>query len=303
MEIITLHKFTTECTIVLYESMPSIELHKLELDITNIIDTFEQEFSRFIDASTVSCLNRWKKVALSLLFLDIVKETQDIIYKTNGAFHSCVSVENLGYWKSFTNTFKPTPIQEKKIMPSTSFSDYLLFDEKTGHRYLVPWIAFDFWWIGKWYLVDKIWEYLKELKHTDFLINFWWDILVNGDKWNDTPYHIEIDDGLWNDIGMVDIYAWSLSTSGTYKRNRTIDGKEYHHIVTPETGINSGELFSVTVIGANTTTTDSFATAVMTWNVRSWLQLLQENSLDWILIDSQKNIHMTDGFSKKYNLW
>jgi hypothetical protein len=58
MEIITLHKFTTECTIVLYESMPSIELHKLELDITNIIDTFEQEFSRFIDASTVSCLNR-----------------------------------------------------------------------------------------------------------------------------------------------------------------------------------------------------------------------------------------------------
>jgi thiamine biosynthesis lipoprotein ApbE len=57
------------------------------------------------------------------------------------------------------------------------------------------------------------------------------------------------------------------------------------------------------VIGANTTTTDSFATAVMTWNVRSWLQLLQENSLDWILIDSQKNIHMTDGFSKKYNLW
>ncbi len=305
MQTINLEKFTTHLTITFYDELSIGKLKRLEEQIITCIDDFEKEFSRFLPSSTLSRLNRWESLLLSPLFLQVIARTQEVMRQTEGAFHPFVSVAHIWYWTSFSKEFKATELEEEKQKKwlSLDLADYILLDTHTWCYSLLPWYALDLWWIGKGYVVDMLWSLIRQAWYNNFLINFWGDILVQGSKPDGAPFCVELDDGRWGVCGMIDLMQGSVSTSWSYKRTWKIDNTPYHHIINPHTWKNNRELISVSLIGPDTTTTDTFATAVMTWSVATGIDLLHKNHLDGLLISSIHEIHTTDNFIEKYNFW
>ena len=82
MHTIILQKFTTQCTIILYDAVSPENLIYIEKKIDTIISNFENEFSRFIPTTTISRLNNGEKVQLSQLFNKIFNTIQEYTYET-----------------------------------------------------------------------------------------------------------------------------------------------------------------------------------------------------------------------------
>lgn len=83
MQTFTLEKFTTQCTVSLFEEVDSSDVHKLAQEVERIIDDFEGEFSRFLPTSILSQLNTGDSLSLSPRFLELIKLTQDAITRTH----------------------------------------------------------------------------------------------------------------------------------------------------------------------------------------------------------------------------
>ncbi len=306
MKTISLKKFTTHCDITVYDDINSNEEAQLTSEVDQLINSFEQEFSRFLPTSTLSHLNRWEKVTLSRSFIDLLARTQEVTTQINWAFHPFVSVRSVGYGTSFDKNFVPTQLPTEKTHETLSLdlSKYISLDSATSIASLQPWYFLDLWWIGKWYLVDLLKTFLQNKWYRNFIINFWWDIVVQGEKLDHSPFVIAIDNphAPWEDFGFIEIREWSVSTSWSFKRRWEVDGKPYHHIINPTTWTNSREIVSATIVGPTTTLTDCFATAVMAGDVHAGITLLKNNNLDGLLITQNEEVITTEWFTQKYNL-
>ncbi len=306
MKTISLEKFTTQCDITIYDEISFEEEVTLTSTIDKLINSFEQEFSRFLPTSILSQLNRWEKVVLSRSFIDLLTRTQEVTTQINGAFHPFVSVRSMWYGRSFGKNFVPTQLPTEKTHETLSLdlSSYISVDPATSIASIQPWYFLDLWWIGKGYLVDLLKQELQARWCNNFIINFWWDIIVHGEKPDSSRFVIAIDSPFspWEDFGFIEILAWSVSTSWSFKRKREVDGKQYHHIINPTTWTNSREIVSATIVGPTTTLTDCFATAVMAGDVHSGITLLKNNNLDGLLITQNGEVITTEWFVEKYNL-
>lgn len=63
-------------------------------------------------------------------------------------------------------------------------------------------------------------------------------------------------------IQLLSLSEMSLLTSGVYERYYTVDGKNYHHIVDPDTLMPSDEYLSVSIVCADSEIADAYSTAV-----------------------------------------
>jgi thiamine biosynthesis lipoprotein len=90
----------------------------------------------------------------------------------------------------------------------------------------------------------------------------------------------------------------SVSTSGLYERNFTLDGKIYHHIINPKTGYpaDSG-LVSVSVINKSAAICDILSTAFFVMGMPEALKTL-DGATDAVFVTSAAEVYITGGIKK-----
>ena len=117
---------------------------------------------------------------------------------------------------------------------------------------------------AKGYICDLAAEYLKNNRVTEAILDLGGNIYVIGDK-GGRGYNIGIADPNGGDpVHSVNISSCAAVTSGIYQRNFELDGKKYHHILDPESGMPvQNELASVTVICQSAARADALSTAMM----------------------------------------
>lgn len=143
-----------------------------------------------------------------------------------------------------------------------------------------------FWSIAKWFLADKVGNYLKSKWFINFLVNMWWDIVVSwlnakNELWNiwiSNPN--DVDDIIYN----VSLTNKSISTSWIYLRNWQINNKSFHHIRNPFSNKQSTKLKSVSIIDFHWYKTDALATAVIAMWYEEALKFCSENKISYIFI-------------------
>ena len=90
----------------------------------------------------------------------------------------------------------------------------------------------------------------------------------------------------------------AISTSGDYERFFMEEGTRHHHILQPKSGEAVKGMWSVSVIGPNTTTTDALSTSVFVLGTKEGMRLIESMpGFDAILIDSNAKMHITSGLS------
>ena len=144
--------------------------------------------------------------------------------------------------------------------------------------------AIDLGGIAKGYIADKLKEYLESegIKHA--IINLGGNVLTLGGKLNGEPFRIGIQkpfDESGAPITSVEATDLSVVSSGNYERYFEVDGKIYHHILNPKTGMPyDNHLYGVTILSKTSVDGDALSTVCYSLGLEKGMELIK--SLDGV---------------------
>jgi thiamine biosynthesis lipoprotein len=136
--------------------------------------------------------------------------------------------------------------------------DRFLNDRRRG-----PYVL-DLGGVAKGYAVELASKKLIGLGFKSAIISAGGDMRLVGKHPDGKPWRIAIRHPRRGDafVGYLRLQDAAVATSGDYERCFFIDGKRYHHILDPRTGMPGGRSTSVTVVGEEGTLCDALATAL-----------------------------------------
>ena len=151
--------------------------------------------------------------------------------------------------------------------------------------------------IAKGWAVQQVAENAPE----GLLISVGGNVVATGPKdAQGTPWVVGIQDPDHADehLHTILVTGGAVVTSGDYQRTYTVDGKQYHHIIDPETRMPGEYWSSVTVVCADSAVADALSTALFLLPLEEGKALAENCDAQVLWVDCQRNKHMTPGFQK-----
>ena len=133
------------------------------------------------------------------------------------------------------------------------------------------------------------------------LISVGGNVCATGPKKADgTPWVIGIQNPNDADTNLHTVYVTggSVVTSGDYQRTYTVGGKQYHHIIDPDTLMPGTHWKSVTVLCADSGLADALSTALFLLPLEEGKALAERCGAEVFWVDAAGEEHMTPGFEK-----
>ena len=180
--------------------------------------------------------------------------------------------------------------------------DNLVIDEKNGTVTLTDVeMTLDVGAIAKGYAVEMAAQMLEEKGISGYVINVGGNVRTVGAKADGSDWVVGIenpdDDGSQPYLAYLHLAGESLVTSGSYQRYYTVDGKQYHHIIDPETLMPAEYYRSVSVICKNSADGDALSTALFCMSLEEGMSLIQNfDGVEamWVFPDGEKRY--SEGF-------
>lgn len=145
---------------------------------------------------------------------------------------------------------------------------------------LLPGMQLDFGAVAKGYACDLIRDLLRDNGVTSAIISLGGNICAIGSRPDGSDFRISVQHpDNRNSLGILSLSDRCISTSGTYERYFVgEDGKEYGHILNPETGIPmQSDLTSVTVVSEDGKLCDALSTSLFVKGLDSALDYYREH--------------------------
>jgi thiamine biosynthesis lipoprotein len=118
--------------------------------------------------------------------------------------------------------------------------------------------------MAKGYATDCAADALRRLDIRHAIINAGGNVYALGRKPDGNPWRVGIrhprEEGAL--MGVVEVMDQAVVSSGDYERFFEVDGRRYHHILDPNTGMPSDKAISATVIASRSISADLLSTAV-----------------------------------------
>ncbi len=174
--------------------------------------------------------------------------------------------------------------------------DTVIVDEQAGTVYLSdPEQRLDVGAIAKGWAAQKAAALLPE----GYMLNVGGNVCTRGakpggDKWN---IAIQSPNAGEANLCVVSLAGQSLVTSGDYQRSYTVDGKNYHHIIDPETLMPSTYWRSVSILCDDSGLADCLSTALFLLPLEEGKALAEQCGVEAMWVDAQMNITQTTGFA------
>lgn len=196
----------------------------------------------------------------------------------------------------------PTP---EKIKEKVDLVDYhkITLDSAEKTVYLEEkGMKLDLGAIAKGYITDQAAASLKEQGVTTAIADLGGDIFLVGSSARgvDDPWKIGIQNPFANRgeiIGAYNTQDKAVVTSGIYERFIEEDGKQYHHILSPEDGYPiDNELAGLSVIANTAMEADALATVIFSMGLEEGLNYVDTlDDVVAIAITKDKKIYISDG--------
>ena len=194
----------------------------------------------------------------------------------------------------------PSPQDLKDAAEHCRIEDVMI-DEKNGIVQLAdPGMTLDVGAIAKGYAVEMIAGELEKSGVSGYIINVGGNVRTIGSKPDGQAWMVGIENPQNTEkdyIAHCKLAGNSLVTSGSYQRYYTVDGRQYHHIIDPDTQMPSDAFISVSVLSKSASDGDALSTALFCMTIEKGLELVE--SLEgiealWILADGTQK--MSSGF-------
>jgi thiamine biosynthesis lipoprotein len=290
------------------------------------IEKLEKLTNFFSPESEVSLINKnagISGVKVSPDILDILEKALLVSEKTRGAFDVTIGPVMTLY--DFYKKIRPEQGAIKKNLPLVNYRELIIDKNKSTVFLRKKGMLIDLGGIAKGYAADKAVETLKRNGIHSGLVSVAGDIKAFGLKPDKRPWKIGIrspripttppipplprvgkrgvkgdKEGFSDDImATIELRDMAISTSGDYERFFILDGKRYHHLLSPKTGYPAGGCQSVSVITKKGVFTDAFATGVFILGPEKGMKVFEKMGFDGVIVDSQGKVHITPGIRGK----
>lgn len=273
----------------------------------------EQELSVRRENSAVSYVNSkagTDGVPVSHQFGEMIGRCLEVGEKSGGALDvtmgNVVKLWNIDSYAGGDSADFQVP--DKSALESALAScgnDRILLSKERNQVALQEGTALDLGAVGKGIALDRVHEYLQQHKGiTGAVISIGGSVLTYGTKPDGTDWRVGITDPF--DTGRVLGYltlsgTHFISTSGDYERYVERNGVRYHHIIDPHTGYPaSSGLSSVTILSEDGFLSDALSTACFVLGSERGLALAKEYGCEALLVTTEGELLMTDGFRQLF---
>ena len=155
--------------------------------------------------------------------------------------------------------------------------------------------------VGKGYAVQAICSQLKDEGLSGYVVSVGGNVYALGEKADGGKWQAGVEDpedisAVLLTVGISDL---AVVTSGSYQRYYTVDGKDYNHIIDPDTLYPSDVWSSVTVISSDSAMADILSTALFNMDAGSGRKLaesLDNTEVMWVAADG--GTVFSSGFEK-----
>ena len=271
----------------------------------DICKKYDAMFSKTNENSEISKINQaaGQPVEVSDDMITIIKKGLYSSRLSQGAFDITIgSVSNLWDFKSEEPVI-PAADAVAAAKNHVNFQNIILKNNTV--TLTDPNTQLDVGAIAKGYIADRLKDYLKEngVKHA--VINLGGNVLTLGTKADGSDYNIAIQkpfDKSGEAIASVKISDKSVVTTGNYQRYFEKDGKIYHHVLDPKTGMPcETDLYSVSIITVSSLTADALSTVCFLKGYQEALALVNQlNNVDAVFVTSDNKVHYSANFLKKH---
>ncbi len=272
--------------------------------ITNALDELvrlEAMMTTWRDDSEVSRLNAAagkQPVQVSPETFDVLRMAHQASVWSDGLFDVSFYAMH-GLWKFDEDLEKKIPdlAELKKRLPLISWR-HIKLDEKKRTAFLEkPGMAINLGGIAKGYAVDRMADILRRAGFQNALVQAGGDLLCAGTKGN-RPWSAGIRDprGAPKDVfAVMRLEDHAFSTAGDYERFFFLDGKRYHHILDPRTGMPAAASRSVTVYAKTALLADALDDAIfiMGWK-RGFAMLEKIPDVGAVAVDAEGVVHVSE---------
>lgn len=227
----------------------------------------ERIFNLYDENSILSNLNKKRKLKVPKEFLEVLNLAIKASKITKGKYDVTLA-------KNFLNRKSKKPLEKLNC----SYKDIKIEKEIVELKHKD--ILLDFGSLAKGYITDKIGEFLKEEKITEFTINSRGDILVFGE----IEHNIEIAHPrkAGEILSKIPIKNSGIATSGDYKQYDKTFNKSH---------ILNNENVSVTVIAKDLTTADLCSTILSVSDKKETKEFLEKNKdISALIVDSNLEV-------------
>lgn len=243
-------------------------------------NAYDQMFSSQREGSEIYTLNhaQGERVQVSPQTYSLIKQAVQFAHDSNGAFDLTVGSVSL-LW-DFVKGVKPTDAAIQEGLLHIGYQHVILEDDNYV-RLDDPQTMIDLGGIAKGWIADDFARRLREAGVSGAIINLGGNVYVVGSKQVDGqrhPWRVAIKDPNNPDesiVGTLDVTDKSVVTSGIYERHFVLDGKDYWHIIDPQTGYpKDSDLSSVTVVSDSSAVGDALSTTLFLEGVEQGTQAL-----------------------------
>lgn len=259
------------------------------------IKRIENLLSCHIPDSEIAKINRsayMTPVKVSSETIEVLKKALLFSEKTNGAFD--ITVKPLvDLWNiTAENPVVPEKKQIESKLSGVGYENIII----TGNSvtFAKEGVQIDLGGAAKGYCADKAVEVLKSYGVEDAILDLGGNIYALGKNEQGKNWRIGLQDPSrerGDHFAVEELSDKTAVTSGSYERYFEKDGKVYHHILNPKTGIpaDSG-LISVTVISKNSFEADMLSTAVFVMGEDEFKKISQDFEYEKIItVDKYNN--------------
>jgi thiamine biosynthesis lipoprotein len=244
-----------------------------------------------------------KIIDLLLLGKELYEETDG---KINIAFGSVLSIWHTYRTEGLEHPEAATIPTEEELTEAANHTDItkVIIDEAASTVYLEDEnMSLDVGSIGKGYAVEKAAQAAKEAGVTSMLFSVGGNIRAIGVKGNGESWKVGIqnpyEDVEGSYLKKVAARNVSLVTSGDYQRYYEVEGKRYHHIISPDTLFPAENFRAVSILCEDSGRADGLSTAVFNMTYEEGLAFIEGLSgveAMWMLSD--ETIYYSSGFEK-----
>jgi thiamine biosynthesis lipoprotein len=282
-------------------------------DLQAQLDIFFNEFNRSLSTydpnSLISRINRNDITTIDTYFETVFTASQKVSEATGGAFDITVAPLVNAWGFGFGNHDRSKEPDLSKLMPLIGYQKVRLENRQLVKQNNA--IMIDVSAIAQGYSADLIAAIFEKNGCVHYMIDIGGEIVCKGSNPKGKNWQIGIDKPVDDSLNVsgelqtiVSITNRAITTSGNYRQFYVKDGKKYAHTINPKTGrpVNHN-LLSATVVAADCTTADAYATAFMVLGKDSAMALCKRTpDMDCYLIYTDKNgkyqVAHTEGFKK-----
>lgn len=270
-------------------------------DASREINRLERLLSRTIDTSEISQINAGGAVTVSEETASLLAQAQTYTAATDGAFDVTIA-PLVSLWGITTDSpYVPTQQEIDALLPLVG-SEHLHLSGDTAT--LDDGCAIDLGGIAKGYIADDIATHLRSHGCESALVNLGGNTFALGTKPDGSAWSVGLQDPnqpRGTLLGSTLAANTSIVASGINERSFVREGRTYHHLLDPATGMPAENgMASVTIKSESSLEGDAFSTIAFLLGARNGRAFAEAQGVQALFVATDGNVTKTDGWEVKW---